>query len=165
MHEEYFFKKYYGFLMGIGRSYVKSEELAQEIVQDSFLKFFDSVDKLEQNPIILPWLRRIAVNTAIDYYRKNQKFKLHEEADGNRLLVDQENAIEQLGYQEIIALLEQLPDDQQLIFNLYEVEGYSHKEIAQKLSISESSSRVYLTRVKHKLRQLIHLQSTDYAGR
>jgi len=151
--------------MGIGRSYVKSEELAQEIVQDAFLKFFDSVDKLEQNPIILPWLRRIAVNTAIDYYRKNQKFKLHEEADGNRLLVDQENAIEQLGYQEIIALLKQLPDDQQLIFNLYEVEGYSHKEIAEKLSISESSSRVYLTRAKHKLRQLIHLQSTDYAGR
>ena len=165
MHEEYFFKKYYGFLMGIGRSYVKSEELAQEIVQDAFLKFFDSVDKLEQNPVILPWLRRIAVNTAIDYYRKNQKFKLHEEADGNRLLLDQENAIEQLGYQEIIGLLEQLPDDQQLIFNLYEVEGYSHKEIAEKLSISESSSRVYLTRAKHKLRQLIHLQSTDYAGR
>lgn len=151
--------------MGIGRSYVKSEELAQEIVQDAFLKFFDSVDKLEQNPVILPWLRRIAVNTAIDYYRKNQKFKLHEEVDGNRLLLDQENAIEQLGYQEIIALLQQLPDDQQLIFNLYEVEGYSHKEIAEKLSISESSSRVYLTRAKHKLRQLIHLQSTDYAGR
>jgi RNA polymerase sigma-70 factor (ECF subfamily) len=165
MHEEYFFKKYYGFLMGIGRSYVKSEDLAQEIVQDAFLKFFDSLGKLEQNPIILPWLRRIAVNTAIDSYRKNQKFKLHEEADGNRLLVDQENAIEQLGYQEIIALLQQLPDDQQLIFNLYEVEGYSHKEIAEKLSISESSSRVYLTRAKHKLRQLIHLQSTDYAGR
>jgi RNA polymerase sigma-70 factor (ECF subfamily) len=159
MHEEYFFKKYYGFVMGIGRSYVKSEELAQEIVQDSFLKFFDSVGKLEQNPIILPWLRRIAVNTAIDYYRKNQKFKLHEEADGNRLLVDQENAIEQLGYQEIIALL------QQLVFNLYEVEGYSHKEIAEKLSISESSSRVYLTRAKHKLRQLIHLHYTVYAGR
>jgi RNA polymerase sigma-70 factor (ECF subfamily) len=90
---------------------------------------------------------------------------LHEEADGNRLLVEQENAIEQLGYQEIIALLQQLPDDQQLIFNLYEVEGYSHKEIAEKLSISESSSRVYLTRAKHKLRQLIHLQSTVYAGR
>ena len=91
--------------MGIGRSYVKSEDLAQEIVQDAFLKFFDSVGKLEQNPVILPWLRRIAVNTAIDYYRKTQKFKLNEEADGNRLLVEQENAIEQLGYQEIIALL------------------------------------------------------------
>jgi len=74
MHEEYFFKKYYGFLMGIGRSYVKSEDLAQEIVQDAFLKFFDSVGKLEQNPVILPWLRRIAVNTAIDYYRKNQNW-------------------------------------------------------------------------------------------
>lgn len=165
MHEEYFFKKYYGFVMGIGRSYVKSEDLAQEITQDTFLKFFDSVEKLEQNPVITPWLRRIAVNTAIDYYRKNQKFRFHEEADGNRLLVEQENAIEQLGYQEIISLLQQLPDDQQLIFNLYEVEGYSHKEIAEKLSISESSSRVYLTRAKHKLRQLIHLHYSVYAGR
>ena len=128
--------------MGIGRSYVKSEDLAQEIVQDAFLKFFDSVGKLEQNPVILPWLRRIAVNTAIDYYRRNQKFKLHEEADGNRLLVEQENAIEQLGYQEIIALLEQLPNDQQLIFNLYEVEGYSHKEIAEKLSIKIGRAHV-----------------------
>jgi RNA polymerase sigma factor (sigma-70 family) len=109
MHEEYFFKKYYGFVMGIGRSYVKSEDLAQEIVQDAFLKFFDSVDKLEQNPVILPWLRRIAVNTAIDYYRKNQKFKLHEEADGNRLLVEQENAIEQLGYHEIWRLGDSSP--------------------------------------------------------
>ena len=79
--------------MGIGRSYVKSEDLAQEITQDTFLKFFDSVEKLEQNPVITPWLRRIAVNTAIDYYRKNQKFRFHEEADGNSLLVAQENAI------------------------------------------------------------------------
>ena len=151
--------------MGIGRSYVKSEDLAQEITQDTFLKFFDSVEKLEQKPVIIPWLRRIAVNTAIDYYRKNQKFRIHEETDGNRLQVEQENAIEQLGYQEIITLLQQLPDDQQLIFNLYEVEGYSHKEIAEKLSISESSSRVYLTRAKHKLRQLIHLHYSVYAGR
>ena len=162
MHEEYFFKKYYGFVMGIGRSYVKSEDLAQEITQDTFLKFFDSVEKLEQNPVITPWLRRIAVNTAIDYYRKNQKFRFHEEADGNSLLVTQENAIEQLGYQEIIALLHQLPE---LIFNLYEVDGYSHKEIAERLSISESSSRVYLTRAKHKLRHLIHLHYSVYAGR
>jgi RNA polymerase sigma-70 factor (ECF subfamily) len=110
-------------------------------------------------------LRRIAVNTAIDYYRKNQKFRLHEEAEGIRVPVVEENAIEQLGYQEIIALLQQLPADQQLIFTLYEVEGYSHKEIADKLSISESSSRVYLTRAKHKLRQLIHLHYTVYAGR
>ena len=165
MHEEYFFKKYYGFVMGIGRTYVKSEDLAQEITQDTFLKFFDTVGRLNEEVVLKPWLRRIAVNTAIDYYRKNQKFRFHEEVEGHSLLQVNEDAIGQMGYEEILKLLHQLPEDQHLIFTLYEVEGYSHKEIAEKLTITESSSRVYLTRAKHKLRQLIHLHYSVYAGR
>jgi RNA polymerase sigma-70 factor (ECF subfamily) len=105
------------------------------------------------------------VNTAIDYYRKNRKFRFHEEVDGYSLLQVNEDAVGQLSYEEILKLLHQLPEDQHLIFTLYEVEGYSHKEIAEKLAITESSSRVYLTRAKHKLRQLIHLYHTVYAGR
>ena len=66
--------------MGICLSYAKSRDLAQEIAHDSFLKFFDSVKKLEETPSIKPWLRRITVNTAIDYYRRNKKFQNHEEA-------------------------------------------------------------------------------------
>jgi RNA polymerase sigma-70 factor (ECF subfamily) len=159
MHEEYFFKKYYGFVMGIGRTYVKSEDLAQEITQDTFLKFFDTVGRLNEEVVLKPWLRRIAVNTAIDYYRKNQKFRFHEEVEGHSLLQVNEDAIGQMSYEEILKLLHHL------IFTLYEVEGYSHKEIAEKLTITESSSRVYLTRAKHKLRQLIHLYHTVYAGR
>uniref|UniRef100_UPI004048DA99 RNA polymerase sigma factor n=1 Tax=Algoriphagus sp. TaxID=1872435 RepID=UPI004048DA99 len=165
LHEEYFFKKYYGFVMGIGRSYVKSEDLAQEITQDTFLKFFDTVGKLNEETLLKPWLRRIAVNTAIDYYRKNRKFRFQEEIEGHSLLQINENALDQLRYEEILKLLHQLPEDQSLVFNLYEVEGYSHKEIAEKLAITESSSRVYLTRAKQKLRQLIHLNYTVYAGR
>ena len=151
--------------MGIGRSYVKSEDLVQEIIQDTFLKFFDTVGKLNEETLLKPWLRRIAVNTAIDYYRKNRKFRFQEEIEGHSLLQINENALDQLGYEEILKLLHQLPEDQSLVFNLYEVEGYSHKEIAEKLAITESSSRVYLTRAKQKLRQLIHLNYTVYAGR
>ncbi len=151
--------------MGIGRSYVKSEDLAQEITQDTFLKFFDTVGKLNEETLLKPWLRRIAVNTAIDYYRKNRKFRFQEEIEGHSLLQINENALDQLGYEEILKLLHQLPEDQSLVFKLYEVEGYSHKEIAEKLAITESSSRVYLTRAKQKLRQLIHLNYTVYAGR
>ena len=136
MHEEYFFKKYYGFVMGIGRTYVKSEDLAQEITQDTFLKFFDTVGKLNSEVVLKPWLRRIAVNTAIDYYRKNRKFRFHEEVDGHSLLQVNEDAVGQLSYEEILKLLHQLPEDQHLIFTLYEVEGYSHKEIAEKLAIT-----------------------------
>lgn len=151
--------------MGISLSYAKSRELAQEIAHDSFLKFFDSVKKLEDTPSIKPWLRRITVNTAIDYYRRNKKFQNHEEADGETSVFDAEYAPDQLAYEEILKLLSQLPDDHQLVFNLYEVEGYSHKEVAERLEITESSSRVYLTRAKSKLRQLIHIHFKEYAGR
>ncbi|MFL0685349.1 MAG: RNA polymerase sigma factor [Algoriphagus aquaeductus] len=164
-HEELFFKKYYGYVMGISMSYSKSRDLAQEITHDSFLKFFDSVKKLEDTPSVKPWLRRVTVNTAIDYYRRNRKFQNHEEADGETPVFDAEYAPDQLAYEEILKLLYQLPEDHQLVFNLYEVEGYSHKEVAERLEITESSSRVYLTRAKNKLRQLIHIHFKEYAGR
>ena len=125
--------------MGIGRTYVKSEDLAQEITQDTFLKFFDTVGRLNEEVVLKPWLRRIAVNTAIDYYRKNQKFRFHEEVEGHSLLQVNEDAVGQMSYEEILKLLHQLPEDQHLIFTLYEVEGYSHKEIAEKLNISVST--------------------------
>ena len=74
-------------------------------------------------------------------------------------------APDQLSYEELIRLIRFLPEDQQLVFNLYEVEGYSHREVAEKLEITESSSRVYLTRAKTKLRQLIQIHFKEYAGR
>lgn len=164
-HEEVFFKRYYGFVMGIGLSYVKSRDQAQEITQDSFMKFFDSLKKMDQAPSVKPWLRRITVNTAIDYYRKNKRIQNHEEADGETPVFDPVYAPDDLAYEEILKLLYQLPEDQQIVFNLYEVEGFSHREVAEQLNITESSSRVYLTRAKTKLRQLIKLHLKEYAGR
>jgi RNA polymerase sigma factor (sigma-70 family) len=164
-HEEFFFKKYYGYVMGISMSYVKTRDLAQEITHDSFLKFFDSVGKLDELVSIKPWLRKITVNTSIDYYRKNLKFQNHEVADGDTPVFDPEYAPDRLAYEELLNLIHHLPTDYKLVFNLYEVEGYSHKEVAEKLGITESSSRVYLTRAKNKLRQLIQKHLKEYAGR
>lgn len=160
-----FFKRYYGFVMGIGLSYVKSRDQAQEITNDSFMKFFDSLKKMDQAPSVKPWLRKITVNTAIDYYRKNKRMLNHKEADGETPVYDPVYAPDDLAYEEILKLLHQLPEDQQIVFNLYEVEGYSHREVAEQLNITESSSRVYLTRAKTKLRQLIKLHLKEYAGR
>jgi RNA polymerase sigma-70 factor (ECF subfamily) len=151
--------------MGISISYAKSRDLAQEIVHDSFLKFFDSVQKLDHMPSIKPWLRRITVNTAIDYYRKNRKFLQHVEADGETPIFHQELAPDLLAYEEILKLISRLPEDYRMVFNLYEIEGFSHKEIAEQLDITESSSRVYLTRAKSKLRQMIHIHLKEYEGR
>jgi len=164
-HEEFFFKKYYGYVMGISLSYSKSRDLAQEITNDTFMKCFESLKKIEGATSIKPWLRRIAVNTAIDYYRKDKRYQNHLEADGETPVFDDVYAPDQLALEDLLQLLHQLPEDQKLVFNLYEVEGYSHREVAQRLEITESSSRVYLTRAKLKLRQLIHLHMKEYAGR
>ena len=164
-HEEFFFKKYYGYVMGISLSYSKSRDLALEITNDAFMKCFDSFKKMDEAPSLKPWLRRIAVNTAIDYYRKDKRFQNHLEADGETPVFDEVYAPDQLAFEDIIKLLKQLPEDQQLVFNLYEVEGYSHREVAERLEITESSSRVYLTRAKTKLRQLISQHMREYAGR
>lgn len=151
--------------MGISLSYSKSRDLALEITNDSFMKCFDSFKKMDEAPSLKPWLRRITVNTAIDYYRKGKRFQNHREADGETPVFDDVYAPDQLAYEDILKLLNQLPEDQHLVFNLYEVEGYNHKEVADRLEITESSSRVYLMRAKSKLRQLIQLHMKEYAGR
>ncbi len=120
---------------------------------------------MDQAPSLKSWLRRITVNTAIDYYRKDKRFQNHQEADGETPVFDEIYAPDQLAFEDILKLLKQLPQDQQLVFNLYEVEGYSHREVADRLEITESSSRVYLTRAKTKLRQLIQQHMKEYAGR
>lgn len=146
-------------------SYAKSRDIASEITNDTFLKVFDSLHKSEGKPSPKTWIRRICVNTAIDYYRRNKKFQNHIEADGDTAVFDQLYAPDQMSYEELLRLIHHLPEDHQLVFNLYEVEGYSHREIAERLEITESSSRVYLTRAKTRLRHLIQIHFKDYAGR
>ncbi len=151
--------------MGISLSYAKDRDLAQEIVNDSFLKFFNSVQNFSDFQSLRSWLRRVTVNTAIDFYRKNKRVREQLEINEQTEDYNDINAVSDLAYEDLIALIRKLPDDQMLVFNLYEVEGYSHKEIAGQLEITESSSRVYLTRAKAKLRQLVYFHLKEYAGR
>jgi RNA polymerase sigma-70 factor (ECF subfamily) len=163
--EELFFKKYYGYIMGISLSYAKDRDLAQEIVNDSFLKFFGSIESLTDHQAVKPWLRRITVNTAIDWYRKNKKYSQQQEINEQNEVFHEVHAISDMAYEDLVKLLHQLPEDHYLVFSLYEVEGYSHREIGEKMGITESSSRVYLARAKARLRELVEMHLKEYAGR
>ncbi|MCS5489847.1 RNA polymerase sigma factor [Algoriphagus limi] len=164
-HEELFFKKYYGYVMSISLSYAKDSDLAKEIVHDSFLKFFASIESLDGYQSVKAWLRRITVNAAIDWFRKNKKYAMQQDITEQNEVYHEVHALSALAYEDLIKLLQQLPEDHKLVFNLYEVEGYSHREIGEKLGITESSSRVYLARAKSRLRQLVHIHLKEYAGR
>ena len=159
--QEMLYKHFYGYAMSISLRYSYSKDEALEILNDSFMKVFKNILKYNENLSFKSWLRRIIINTSIDYYRKNQKHRhtLNIEMAGNEEC--HLDIIDDLSVNDILKLLNELPNQYRIIFNLYEVEGYSHKEIAEMLEIPESTSRTNLARAKKKLRVLFH-QNFDY---
>ena len=107
-------------------------------------------------------MKRIITNLAIDNFRKNQKHYFHSNIDD----LENEPAIEcildsNLDAEKIIETIQQLPDGYRIVFNLFAIEGYSHKEIADKLGITESTSKTQLRKARLKLQQLLHKLNTN----
>lgn len=157
-YQEILYKDFYSYALSICRSYTYSNDDAVSILNDSFLKVFSSIEKKKYNKDIpfKNWLRRIVINTAIDNYRKNTKHFHHLEIEEATQSITNNDIIDNLTANDIINLLDQLPEAHRIVFNLYEIQGYDHREISEKLNISKSTSRVFLTRAKKKLRILIH---------
>ena len=153
-YQEMLYKHFYSYAMGISLRYSYSREEALEIVNDSFMKVFSKIGTYNLQLSFKAWLRRIVIHTAIDYHRKHAKHKYHLDIDQTVEESRDMDVIDRLNVEDILELLNQLPNQYRLIFNLYEIEGYSHKEIGKMLRISESTSRTQLTRAKKKLRNL-----------
>ncbi|GAB3320966.1 sigma-70 family RNA polymerase sigma factor [Larkinella ripae] len=157
-HQEMFYKHFYGFAMAIALRYHPGRQEAGSVVNDSFLKIFDRIDRYSFDETFRGWLRRIVVNTALDHYRRLSRhahtLDINDNPDHPAVLVE-DSVISQLTAEDILHLLHHLPDHYRLVFNLYEIEGYTHDEIARQLNLSVSSSRVYLVRAKEKLARMV----------
>jgi len=159
--KEMVYKSFYGYLMGVTLRYVDDRNDAEELVNDSFIKVFKSIgqfnapkysDQLQK--AFKGWIARISSRTAIDFLRSRRTFLYVDDIVEEQQPLTELNAISQLNVQDIMKLLNELPETHKLIFNMYEIEGFSHEEISKMLNIPESSCRVYLTRAKNKLREL-----------
>lgn len=155
-HQEMLYKHYYGYAMGVGLRYCFNRDDAMEAVNDAFIKVFKSINSFSADKPFKPWLRSVIVNTSIDRRRKDMKLQLHTDLEQAAEISNKQSAIDNLNAQDIIKLMQQLPTVQATVFNLYEIDGYSHDEIGTMLGLSTSSSRVYLTRAKEKLRTLLN---------
>lgn len=153
-YQEKLYKQFYGYGMSIGLRYTNSREEAKEILNDAFVKIFNSIEKFDSKQSFKAWIRRIIINTSIDHYRREAKHQNHLDLDHQTVQDLNTEAIDQLAFEDIVKLLNHLPEFYRITFNLYEVEGYSHDEIAEVLNITPSSSRVYLMRAKKRLREL-----------
>jgi len=149
------YKRYYQYSFSVALRYAVSEELAAEIVNDSFVKLFRNLDEFKIDSSLRSWFRRIIINTAIDHYRKEKKHLENIPIEEPSMIEDgYEDIISALTVKDILRLLEKLPEYHRIIFNLYEIENYSHKEISEILDISVGTSRSYLSRAKAQLQKL-----------
>ncbi len=131
--------------------YFPSYDIAQDILQDGFIKVFDNFKTFKFNGSVEGWIRRIIVNTALEYHRKNAAANHVDISDvKNHSCV---NIDCQTDYHFLLSLVTELPDQYRLVFNLYAIEGYSHAEIAEMLSITESTSKSNYSRAKGILRK------------
>ncbi len=153
--QEMLYKKYFGYALSVALLYSCERNDAVEIVDDSFMKVFSQIKRYERSSgSFKGWFRRIVINTAVDRFRRNNRPDSAGVSEAIPVPDESPGIISQLTAKEIIDLLNYLPHIHKTVFCLYNIEGHSHTEIAQKLKIPESSSRVYLTRAKKQLREL-----------
>ncbi len=150
--QEMLYKQFYAYGMSISLRYAYNRDEAAEVLNDSFLKVFGNIHKYNQAQSFKAWLRKIIINTAIDYYRKNKKHHELLDVEVTDIELIDYDIIEQFEIEDLQILLAELPENYRITFNLYEIEGYNHDEIAELLKIVPSTSRSNLTRAKAMLR-------------
>lgn len=148
-------------MFGVCLRYAKNEEEALDILQDGFVKVFQKLDKFKKEGSLEGWIRRVIVNTALDQIRKNKKEQGNVALDKVEFMVSRnEYIIENLMAEDLLNILQQLPDGYRTVFNLFAIEGYSHKEIAEELGVTENTSKSQYSRAKSYMQKL--LENYDY---
>jgi RNA polymerase sigma factor (sigma-70 family) len=163
------YEKYSRLLLGVCLRYAGDKAEAEDILQDSFLKIFFKIKDFSGTGSFTGWLRKVVVNTAITHYHLNLKYRYHIEIEE---YVSVETGV--AGFEEdfftadeLFIVLNELPKGYRMIFNLYAIEGYKHKEIAELMGIDTNTSKSQYSRAKAVIRdKLEHLRKvkTGYPG-
>ncbi|MBP7184142.1 MAG: RNA polymerase sigma factor [Saprospiraceae bacterium] len=132
--------------------YAKNEQDAQDILQESFIRIFKYMSSYQAKGSFEGWLKKIVVNVALKFYKRFYYSNENSELDPNisHLAIDTD-VIDFISEKELLSIIATLPEILRFVFNLHVIEGYSHAEISQILSIEESTSRTYLLRARKKL--------------
>ncbi|TAH27521.1 MAG: RNA polymerase sigma factor [Cytophagales bacterium] len=161
--QEALFNKYAPSMRYVCVRYASSSLEVDDIFQDAFIKVFQHIKAFRNESNLEAWIKRIFINTAINYYNKNksraeQKFfdsRIEEIESNNEDIDDFEQAAQALSKEELISIINQLPEGYRVVFNLYAIEEYKHKEIAEILQISEGTSKSQLYKARSMLKKFV----------
>jgi RNA polymerase sigma factor (sigma-70 family) len=161
--QEELYKRFYPAMMSLCLRYVRSREDAIEVLNDAFLKVFRQIGRYDAaRAALYTWMRTIVINTALDSLRKQKAIRDREMQPGGEEEPGIDNeALAKLSGDELLAMILRLPVTTRLVFNLYIVDGYAHKEIASLLSISEGTSRWHLNDARRQLKMIINLMEPN----
>ena len=149
------YETFYGRMMAVSLRYSNNGEDAKDILNEGFIKVFRNLHKYKVGTSLNGWIRRIVINTAIDFYRKEVRHRTEDIEHAYGASSKGEDAISRYSAKEIMAVIQKLPPSYRTVFNLYAIEGYSHREISEQLGVSESTSRSSLVKARKKLKTLL----------
>lgn len=159
------YQHYYGYALSVCFRYCRTMEEAKEVVNDGFLKVFGKINQFKSTTSFKAWLRRIMVNTSIDQIRRERKnYFMISIQDSVEIENGEVSILDDLTHKELVELVQNLSPAYRAVFNLYVIDGYTHKEIGEMLEISEGTSKSNLLKARRKLRnELSKLTERVYA--
>jgi RNA polymerase sigma-70 factor (ECF subfamily) len=153
------FEKYYKELMLIALRYANDENGAADILQNAFIKVFSKLETYSGEGSLKSWLASIVIRTAIDQYRKNKRIFKYEvsesDYDSDFDYGFEPDILENFSGEDILNIIQLLPDNQRVVLNLFVVDGLSHREISKQLNITESNSKWILFQARKQLKKML----------
>ncbi|HTE33970.1 MAG TPA: sigma-70 family RNA polymerase sigma factor [Chryseolinea sp.] len=150
LYESYSSKMY-----GLCYRYVRNSMEAEDILVTAFMKVFDKIHQFKSEGSFEGWIRRIMVNEALTFLRRNRSMYLETELEQADREPNYDALSDHLEAEDLLKMIQELPTGYGIVFNLYAIDGYSHKEIAEQLGISESTSKSQLSRARTYLQKLL----------
>jgi RNA polymerase sigma factor (sigma-70 family) len=147
-------------MLGLCMRYASNRDEAEDIVQEGFIKVFQKISSFRKEGSFEGWIKRIMINQALNHYRKSRKQPYHsviEDVDETHILdLNDPEPLDPIPADTLLRMIQDLPEGYRMVFNLYVFEEYSHKEIADSLNVSESTSKTQLLKARRLLRKKIN---------
>lgn len=156
------YEQNYGSLMGVCLRYAASRDEALDLLHEGFIKIFQNIHRYKPGTSLPAWMRTVMVNTCIDYYRRSIRRRTEDIDEVYQLGDDDPDALSHLTEQEILAAVQTLSPAYRAVFNMYVIDGLSHKEIGDALHITESTSRSNLVKARIKLQDYFNQRRMNF---
>ena len=166
--QQKFYERFYGKMMSLCSRYCNNKEGALELLNSGFLKVFLNIKSFKSQGSLEGWIRKVILNHILETHRKNIKYReMVEIQDKGHDVESNEDIISELNAEDIITMIGELPPSSRLVFNLFAIEGFSHKEISEKLKISTGTSKWHVSYARERLKKMfveIKIKEDNYVS-